>query len=130
MRRKTPSSSKTLVAVVCGGLVLAAWWVYPVMQMHYHEQQQLASLQAEYASAKSRNAMLRKDVRRLKTPAGIEQIARETLGLVHPGEKAYVVIAPKAGAPTSTPSPAHARGATTYSDPVRSLLDALFGSGK
>ena len=111
-------------------MILAAWWVYPVMRMHYQEQQNLATLQAEFASVKSHNDKLRKDVKRLNTPAGIEQIARETLGLVGKDESAYVVLQPKKNAAASSPPTAKAKDATTSSDPLRGLLDALFGSGK
>ena len=119
-----------LVWVVCAGLVLAAWWIYPVMRMHYIEQRNLATLQAQFASVQARNETLREQVRRLKTPAGIEQAARESLGLVRQGESAYVVVQEGAKTPTATateslaspPSSAPAAG-----DPVTVLLDGLFG---
>jgi len=101
------------------------------MRTHYLEQRNLASLQAEYASVRSRNDALRKQVERLKTPAGIEEAARESLGLVLKGESAYVVIDPGAGKPgTSTTSASLALPASvtpTSSDPLTTLLDGIFG---
>ena len=116
---------------VCGALVLAAWWIYPVMRMHYIEQRNLTNLKAQYASVKNRNEALRKQVQRLKTPAGIEEAARESLGLVRQGESAYVVI-PEHGRkpPTSTAAAsltALPDEAQAPSDPVTILLDGVFG---
>jgi hypothetical protein len=118
------------VWVVCGLIVLAAWWMYPVMRMHYVEQRNLDSLTAEYASIRAKNAALAGQVQRLKTRAGIEEAARESLGLVAKGESAYVVIDEgKGGKPaTTTASGASStRGAPTAADPVTTLLDAVFG---
>jgi cell division protein FtsB len=121
----------TLAWCVCVGVVLAAWWLYPVVRMHYVEQRQLASLTAEYRAVKSRNAVLRNQVKRLQTPQGIEAAARETLGLVRKGENAYVVMQPglpkgKAGA-DEAPAPVRSVVAT---DPLTQLLDVLFGVGR
>jgi cell division protein FtsB len=120
-----------LIWGVCGALALAAWWIYPVMRMHYVEQRNLSTLQAQYASVKSRNEALRKQVQRLKTPAGIEEAARESLGLVRQGESAYVVIpengrkpATSTAAASLTALPSEAEGP---SDPVTILLDGVFG---
>jgi hypothetical protein len=111
--------------------VLAAWWLYPVMRMHYVEQRQLASLTAEYQAVKSRNAVLRTQVKRLQTPQGIEAAARETLGLVRRGENAYVVMQPGQGKPKpkteEAPAPVRSVVAT---DPLTVLLDAVFGVGR
>ncbi len=117
-----------LVWTVCLGVVLAAWWVYPVLKMHYTEQRQLASLTAQYKAVTSRNATLRKEVEQLKTPQGIESAARETLGLVHQGENAYVVMqqgAKKKSAPSAASLASVAP--TAPSDPLTALFDALFG---
>ena len=123
-------SGNLLVWVVCGVLVLAAWWIYPVMRMHYLEQRNLSSLQAEYASVQARNQALREQVKKLKTPAGIEQAARESLGLVRQGESAYVVIDDGSKSPTAATSASMALPpATTQaaSDPITVLLDGIFG---
>jgi hypothetical protein len=105
--------------------------MYPVMRMHYVEQRNLSSLKAEYASVRSRNDALRKQVQRLKTPAGIEEVARESLGLVRQGESAYVVIEegtrPPATSTASTSLTLPALGAHVQSDPLTVLLDGVFG---
>jgi hypothetical protein len=118
------------VWVVCGVLVLAAWWIYPVMRMHYVEQRNLSSLQAEYDSVQARNQALRQQVKQLKTPAGIEQAARESLGLVRQGESAYVVIDGETRTPTATASASltlPSASVPTAKDPITVLLDGIFG---
>jgi hypothetical protein len=116
---------------VCVGVVLAAWWLYPVVRMHYVEQRQLASLTAEYQAVKSRNAVLRNQVKKLQTPQGIEAAARETLGLVRKGENAYVVMQPGQvkAKPTSDEAPAPVRSVVA-TDPITQLLDVVFGIGR
>jgi cell division protein FtsB len=43
-------------------------------------------------SARSQNARLREEARRLREdPAAIEEIARRELGLIRPGEKVYII---------------------------------------
>ncbi len=127
-RRIIPGNA--LVWTVCAGVVLAAWWVYPVLKMHYVEQRQLASLTAEYTAVKTRNVTLRKEVKSLQTPQGIEAAARETLGLVHQGENAYVVLQSGPRKPAATNDLAPAVASTVTSDPVTTLLDAVFGVGR
>ena len=114
-----------VIWVVCGALALAAWWIYPVMRMHYIEQRNLQSLVRQYTEVQARNHALREQVRKLKTPAGIEQAARESLGLVRQGESAYVVID---GAKTATPTSSAASVAgSAAEDPITVLLDGVFG---
>ena len=113
---------------MCASIVLAAWWIYPVMRLHYAEQRNLASLQAEYHSLAARNTNLAHEVDRLKTPQGVAEQARQTLGLVGPGEHTYVIIDPSAAASDSTeatrPAPTEAAAPP---DPVTALLDRVFG---
>ena len=54
--------------------------------------QQYRSLEQSLAAAKTENARLREDARRLREdPAAIEEIARRELGLIKPGEKLFIV---------------------------------------
>lgn len=57
---------------------------------------------ASLAQQKQQNAELREKAERLKTdPAAIEELAREDLGLMRPGEKLFIIrdLKPSAGAP-------------------------------
>lgn len=108
--------------VVIVAVVIAAWTVYPVLKLQYEHRREVRTLEAELESLKERNGELRQDVEQLKTPEGVEQLARETLGMVKPGEQAYVVTGGTAGETTSTVD------ASTDAQPLwQSMLDSLFG---
>lgn len=51
-----------------------------------------AALEAHLARTRSENARLREEARRLREdPAAIEALAREQLGLIHPGEQLFII---------------------------------------
>lgn len=104
-------------------MVLAAWSVYPVLRMQYQQQREVESLELELESLKSRNDELREEVDELKTPAGVEELARATLGLVKSGEQAYVVTGGTIGESTPTVEPETAAEVPIW----QQALDSLFG---
>ncbi|MHB1135391.1 MAG: FtsB family cell division protein [Coriobacteriia bacterium] len=104
-------------------IVLAAWMIYPVLRIQYQHERELQTLQGELDGLKSRNEELREQVDGLKTPEGVERIARESLGLVKPGEQAYVVTGGTLGETTGS---VLASGTPTAPFWQRAL-DALFG---
>jgi hypothetical protein len=104
-------------------VIFAAWTIYPVLRIHYIEQRTVQTLEAELTGLKDRNAALRTEVDELKTPEGVEALARETLGLVKPGEQSYVVTGAGIGETTQTPA-GDRRDADSF---WRQLLDAIFG---
>lgn len=73
-------------------IVVSAWSFYPVARLQYSEEREQARLEAELDGLKDRNAELRDQVDRLKTPEGVEEIARENLGMVKEGENLVVVV--------------------------------------
>lgn len=102
--------------------MVAAWTVYPVLKLQYEHQRELHTLEAELESLKERNGELREEVDELKTPEGVEEIARKTLGLVKPGEQAYVVTGGSIGETSATPEPQDS------DEPMwQGVLDSLFG---
>jgi cell division protein FtsL len=113
--------------VPIGVLVLVAvlgWSMYPALRVQYQAQRQYAGLQAEYTSLKHRNDALRAQVADLKTPAGVERAARESLGYAKRGEHVYVVMPSQASSATSAAATASNVKAT---DPLTAVLDFLFG---
>ncbi len=112
-----------LVVIVLLGV--AMWSFYPVARIQYQESREKARLEVELASLKERNAELRTQVDRLKTPAGVEQIARESLGMVKDGEHVYVVTN------LLEETTGTVAGCTSISEPppsfTQSLLDSVFG---
>jgi cell division protein FtsB len=97
--------------------------VYPVLRVQYQQEREARTLAAELESLKDRNADLREQVDALKTPEGVERIARESLGLVKPGEQAYIVTG---GASEDTSVTAYGATADDRSLAER-MLDAIFG---
>ncbi|MDO8847447.1 MAG: septum formation initiator family protein [Coriobacteriia bacterium] len=91
--------------MVIVAIALAAWWVYPTFRLQYEHEHEVETLEGELEELKSRNGELREDVEELKTPEGVEQLARDSLGLVKPGEQAYVVTGGVATETTATVSP-------------------------
>lgn len=54
--------------------------------------QQFRALEASVASARSENARLIEEARRLREdPATIEEVARRDLGLIRPGETLFII---------------------------------------
>jgi cell division protein FtsL len=120
-RRAHSRNSKAASLIIIAAIVVAAWTIYPVLKLQYEHQRELSTLEAELASLKERNGELRQEVDELKTPEGVEQIARETLGLVKPGEQAYVVTGGTAEETTVTAEP-DGSGSVW-----QGVLDTLFG---
>lgn len=67
---------------------------------------QMAAARAEYEALRRENVRLSLAAWRLKNdPAAIEMIARQELGLAHPGEILVVVSSVKDGGPPAPPPP-------------------------
>lgn len=105
-------------------LVLAAWWVYPTFKLQYEHRREVDTLENELEDLKSRNNELRDEVEGLKTPEGVERLARESLGLAKPGEQVYVVT----GSMSSETTVAAEAGAGDRASALwQQVLDTLFG---
>jgi len=81
-----------LVLVVLVAVGLTLWGFYPVARVQYREERDYAQLRAEYASIQARNVRLGKEVATLQTASGIEDRARDRLGLVKRGEHSIIVL--------------------------------------
>jgi cell division protein FtsB len=108
-------------------LAVAAWAYYPVARVQYHEERQKTLLEAELAGLQERNADLRARVDRLKTPEGVEEIARESLGMVKEGEHLYVVVDDESEEPTVVVEPNTATIPQPEASVWQRALDLLFG---
>jgi hypothetical protein len=60
-------------------------------------------VEAELRAVTAHNQSLERRVRKLRTPAEIERIAREKYNLVRPGEEAFAILPPR---PAPVPAPA------------------------
>ena len=79
-------------------LVLLAIWIAAAFGRSYYEnyqaRQRLIELESDLRAYEIRNEQLDETLRRLKSPDYVEQVAREELGLVQPGEKLYIISEP------------------------------------
>ncbi len=108
-------------------LVIAAWSFYPVARLQYSEERQAAQLEVELDGLKERNADLRAQVDRLKTPEGVEEVARESLGLVKEGENLVVVVDGDEEERPVVTNPDTATIPEAETSSWANVLDALFG---
>jgi hypothetical protein len=120
-----------LPIVVMGVIALFIGAYYPVARVEYRETRERAALRAELGAIQTRNARLRSEVARLKTPEGVEDYARLKLGMVKSGEHVVIV--------TDGTEPAEASVANAIPEidsqeavkppvgPWTAFLDAFFG---
>jgi cell division protein FtsB len=120
-----------VVALVAGAVFVGTY--YPVAKVQYRETRERARLEAELQGIRARNARLSTQVARLKTPEGVEDYAREQLGMVKAGETVGVVVDSEAASQTTT----SVVSAAPYIDseetlkpavgPWAAFLDSVFG---
>lgn len=98
-RSKTPRLKSSVVALgltalfSTGGLALYA--LCKDRQADFESRLvELEGLKAERRVLLAHNERMRERVEYLQTDAGVEEVAREKLGLVRPGELAYAVVPP------------------------------------
>lgn len=96
--RITPKAIILVVLV----LLLIGLNVRPIQEI-YRQSKEAAELEKDLKTLKSENEQLRTEIERLNTDAYIEQQARARLGLIKPGEKAYVIVPPKQEKPPAPP---------------------------
>jgi cell division protein FtsB len=92
--RLTPRAAVLLVSV----LIVAMFAIAP-MRAYLAQRSQLHQLEQKAADLEGKNADLERHVQDLNDPATLQLLARECLGMVEPGQIAFVVI-PKGRAPT------------------------------
>lgn len=105
-------------------VVVLAWSLYPALRLQYQTSRRAAGLEQQYQALRQRNQKLSAEVAALKTPAGVEKAARETLGYTKRGDNVYVVIPDGSGGTTSATAASVAGGQSSL---IQTLLDAIFG---
>ena len=120
-----------IVAVIVAAMTLAIWGFYPVARVQYREEREKARLEAELKGLQERNTRLKKAVARLRTPEGVEDLARQNLGYVKKGEQAGVVLDSSADAMASSasviPDVDTEEPAVAPRGPWTPVLDLVFG---
>ena len=92
--RVTPRASILLFAVF-----LAVVFAVAPMRAYLHQRAELSDLQRQADLLEQQNTALERRIADLNDPATLERLARECLGMVEPGQIAFVPI-PKGRAPT------------------------------
>lgn len=138
--KKTPSRARSRVralpwrylpVAIVAVVAILGWTLYPVVRLSYRQSRERVKLEQQLADIEKRNEVLKHEVARLKTPAGVEDAARDRLGFVKKGEHMYIVM-PSGGATGShTPTAGTVQTADVSGDEgfVRRALDAVFGVG-
>ena len=97
-RARLTARATILLTIVIGVLILS---VAPA-RMYLEQQAELARFEHEAAVLERHNEALAARAAQLKDHAFLERLARQCLGMVKPGEIAFVVV-PKEGAPAPPP---------------------------
>jgi cell division protein FtsL len=129
-KRTGPPRALVLSLVAVGLLVVTIWSFYPVARIQYRESREKARLERELASLQERNEKLGAEVDRLKTPEGVEEVARENLGMVRDGEHVYVVTNLQEEASATLSAEECAAIDAGPPTAAQRVLDAVFGIGE
>jgi cell division protein FtsB len=97
-RVRLTARATMLLTIMIGVLVLS---VAPA-RMYFEQQAELARFEREAAVLERKNEALSARAEQLRDRAFLERLARQCLGMVKPGEVAFVVV-PKEGAPAPPP---------------------------
>ncbi|HEX9343212.1 MAG TPA: septum formation initiator family protein [Actinomycetota bacterium] len=93
------------VVLVLVVFLLAVTAVYPLRE-HVSQQARIRQLQAKQAALDAANAQLAAERARLKDPAYLEQLAKQNLNVVRPGEQQWEITGtPPAAKPPPAPKP-------------------------
>ena len=90
-------SGRALVLLAIVGAI-AVLGISP-LRGYIDQRAQLAELRRQAATLEHQNAGLQHTIDELSDPTYLERLARECLGMVKPGETAFVIV-PKHGSPT------------------------------
>jgi cell division protein FtsB len=97
-RARLTVRATVLLTLIVGVLLLS---VAPA-QMYFEQQAELARFEQQAAALERKNGALAARAEQLRDEAFLERLARQCLGMVKPGETAFVVV-PREGAPAPPP---------------------------
>ena len=97
-RARLTARATVLLTLIVGVLALS---VAPA-QMYFDQKAELARFEKQATALERKNVGLAARAEQLRDQAFLERLARQCLGMVKPGEIAFVVV-PKEGAPAPPP---------------------------
>lgn len=92
-----PRLSRRAAGLAAISFVLLMALVFPLRQ-YMIQRSEIVSLERQLSRLEEERVMLERRVTRLQEPEYLERIARQCLGMVRPGEIAFVAV-PEEGAP-------------------------------
>ena len=101
LERDRPRLTGRAAALFVAVAILIVMAIVPIGRF-LDQRSAIADIERRAAELESENADLRVEISRLHDPAELEELARACLGMVKPGEVAFVVV-PKEGAPAPPP---------------------------
>lgn len=116
-----PDQRRVMLLIVLLGAAFVLF--FPSRQL-VAQRTHIGQLEDRLAELRAENETLDEDVRRLTDPAELETLARERLGLVRPGERAYIVDPVR---PKVVPRPNNAEEAPWWERAWESLTSLLRG---
>lgn len=120
-----------LALFILPALAYASYSVGDRWYQNYLLNQEEAALRADVARLRDENIRLQKELSAARSDAGVEQVAREQLGLVKPGDQAIQIVGPPTPAsrePIVRRDPAPVERPISTEKPIwLRLLDAIFG---
>ena len=95
----------TLLGIIL--LLIATVAMGPARQL-WTEHQQIRSDEASLAAGGAEASQLTGRIEAMRDPKHVEQLARDQLGYVRPGETSYIIVHPQPASPTpAAPIPRH-----------------------
>ena len=89
------------------------------------------AIRAEVMALREENLRLQRELNVARSDAGVEKVAREQLGLIHPGDTAIQLVGPQGGQAAPAPARSAAAPPVPAPNPERPgwlrFLDGLFG---
>lgn len=125
-RSRVPRGMVLAAASVIGVSVFGAFG--STLLQVYRLEREAAQLAQHQRDLEEQNAQLRAEIQALHTPEYVEKLAREQLGLVKPGEIAFLIVQTPADTPPGRGLPQDTRDRPTPSPPpgwLSQLRDAI-----
>src|SRR4051794_25601251 len=79
-------SKLVIFLLVLAGILGVAVWYYPLIQTNERMRKEVLRLDTQIAKAEDTTRQLKANIEVLKSPKGIERLAREKLGYAKPNE--------------------------------------------
>lgn len=97
LERERPRLTGRAAVLLVGVSVLLVMAAVPARQ-YLHQRGRIGELDRQAAELEAQNAELRAEIAALHDPVRLEELARACLGMVAPGEVAFVIAGKAAGA--------------------------------